>query len=92
MKLRTIKKVNHKHIKSLREDFKNWILGLGEVSGNPRLTKWAKELNDDALEFCLHLGFSEKAFVQLLSGISVTESFGIESVGNKKVHVIGAKG
>ena len=69
VKLRSIKKVSKGHVKQLREDFRSWLIEVGGKSQNPRMIKWAKELDDNAIEFCLHLGFSEKAFIQSISDI-----------------------
>lgn len=72
---RTIKKITPKQLEALRESLREIIVNIFEQSGRLDMAKFARTMSDDSLEYCLHIGFSERAFVQSLSGIVEETTF-----------------
>lgn len=62
----------------LEEGLREWLIDLGNKLENKELIEFAKKLNRNGLELCLHLGFSERAFLESLSGVVKLEVFKVE--------------
>lgn len=82
---RKIKKARPKELEALREGLRKILVNIFEQSGRADMAKFARTMGTDSLEVCLHLGFSEKAFVQSLSGVVEETPF----IADKRFHYMG---
>jgi hypothetical protein len=73
----SILNVKPEQLEELRNRLKSWIIEFGEKTNSPDMVEFGKKLNRDSIEMCLHLGFSERAFLESLSGIVRLEFFKI---------------
>ena len=73
-----IAKANPKTNKGSRENIRGTLIKIGTMTNRPEMVAWAKGLNDEGLEMCLHLGFSEEALLQSLSGTFELRPFGVK--------------
>lgn len=54
--------------KDLRENLRQTLIRIGKAMNDEHFIKWAKSLDNNGIEACLHFGFSEKEFIEFLGG------------------------
>ncbi len=66
--LEAINKTTDEQVEGLGKIFRESLITIGKSLEDEEFISWAKSLSDNGIIACLHLGFSEKAFIESLVG------------------------